>query len=38
VFLAHNALDFEKLERGLGLGVYAAIAAFHRAESGDLNM
>jgi CubicO group peptidase (beta-lactamase class C family) len=38
VFLAHNALDFEKLERGLGLGVYAAIAAFHKAESGDLNM
>lgn len=33
VFLAHNALDFSKLARGLGLGVYSAIAAFHQAET-----
>jgi len=34
VFLAHNALDFDKLARGLGLGVYAAIAEFHAASRG----
>lgn len=33
VFLAHNALDFDKLARGLGLGVYAAVAEFHAAAA-----
>ncbi|MDB5438165.1 MAG: hypothetical protein JWM33_592 [Caulobacteraceae bacterium] len=33
VFLAHNALDFEKAARGVGLGVYSAIAQFHAAEA-----
>ncbi|MGZ3275728.1 MAG: serine hydrolase domain-containing protein [Caulobacteraceae bacterium] len=33
VFLAHNALDFDKAARGMGLGVYQAIAEFHAAES-----
>jgi CubicO group peptidase (beta-lactamase class C family) len=33
VFLAHNALDFDKAARGLGLGVYAAIAEFYAAEA-----
>lgn len=32
VFLAHNALDFDKAARGVGLGVYSAIAQFHAAE------
>ena len=35
VFLAHNALDFDKLARGLGLGVFAAISHFHAAQSGS---
>ena len=29
VFLAHNALDFDQLAQGVGLGVYVAIEAFH---------
>ena len=33
VFLAHNALDFDKLARGLGLGVFEAISHFHAAQS-----
>jgi CubicO group peptidase (beta-lactamase class C family) len=33
VFLAHNALDPEKLERGIGLGVYDAISQFHALET-----
>ena len=33
VFLAHNALDFDKLARGLGLGPFAAIGEFHAAET-----
>lgn len=33
VFLAHNALDFDKAAQGVGLGVYSAIAAFHAAET-----
>jgi CubicO group peptidase (beta-lactamase class C family) len=34
VFLAHNALDFDKAAQGFGLGVYSAIAQFHAAETG----
>ena len=34
VFLAHNALDFDQLAQGVGLGVYMAIEAFHAAETG----
>lgn len=33
VFLAHNALDFDKAARGVGLGVYDAIAAFHAGSA-----
>lgn len=33
VFLAHNALDFDKASRGLGLGVYAAIDQFHASQA-----
>jgi CubicO group peptidase (beta-lactamase class C family) len=33
VFLAHNALDFDKAARGVGLGVYAAISRFHAAQT-----
>lgn len=33
VFLANNALDFDKAARGIGLGVYAAIAGFHASEA-----
>jgi CubicO group peptidase (beta-lactamase class C family) len=33
VFLAHNALDFDKAAQGVGLGVYLAIAQFHAAET-----
>ena len=33
IFLAHNALEPEKLARGLGLGVYAAITDFHALAS-----
>jgi CubicO group peptidase (beta-lactamase class C family) len=33
VFLAHNALDVDKLTRGIGLGVFGAIAAFHASEA-----
>ena len=33
VFRAHNALDFDKLARGLGLGVFEAISHFHAAQS-----
>jgi CubicO group peptidase (beta-lactamase class C family) len=33
VFLAQNALDFDKAARGVGLGVYSAIAHFHAAEA-----
>ncbi|MCP3141943.1 serine hydrolase domain-containing protein [Pyxidicoccus xibeiensis] len=32
VFLAHNALDFDKAARGLGLAVYSAINQFHASE------
>lgn len=32
VFLAHNALDFDKAARGVGLGVYSAIAEFHASQ------
>lgn len=34
VFLTHNALDFDKAARGVGLGVYGAIAQFHASEAG----
>jgi CubicO group peptidase (beta-lactamase class C family) len=33
VFLAHNGIDFDKAERGVGLGVFSAIAAFHAAAT-----
>jgi hypothetical protein len=33
VFLAHNAMDFDKAARGIGLGVYEAIAHFHAAAA-----
>ena len=33
VFLAHNALDVDKVAQGLGLSVYDAIAQFHAAET-----
>lgn len=33
VFLAHNALDFDKAARGIGLGIYSAIAQFHAQEA-----
>jgi hypothetical protein len=29
VFLAQNGLDLEQASRGIGLGVYMAIAQFH---------
>ena len=29
IFLAQNAMDFELLSKGIGLGVYAAITQFH---------
>ena len=32
VFLAHNAIDFDKAARGIGLGVYSAISQFHASE------
>lgn len=35
VFLAHNAMDLERLADGVGLGVYEAIARFHAAASDD---
>lgn len=34
IFLAQNALDFDKAARGVGLGVYGAIARFHALASG----
>jgi CubicO group peptidase (beta-lactamase class C family) len=34
VFLAHNAVDFDKAARGIGLGVYGAIAGFHATTTG----
>jgi CubicO group peptidase (beta-lactamase class C family) len=34
VFLAHNALDFDKAARGVGLGVYSAITRFHAQAAG----
>lgn len=36
VFLAHNALDFDKMANGVGLGVYGAITRFHAAETRAL--
>ncbi|MDF1503450.1 serine hydrolase domain-containing protein [Roseisolibacter sp. H3M3-2] len=33
VLLAHNALDLERAAQGFGLGVYAAVAAFHASEA-----
>jgi CubicO group peptidase (beta-lactamase class C family) len=33
VFLAQNALDFDRVGRGFGLGVFAAIETFHAAEA-----
>jgi hypothetical protein len=33
VFLSHNALEPEKLARGIGLGVYDAISQFHGSET-----
>jgi CubicO group peptidase (beta-lactamase class C family) len=32
VFLAHNAIDFDRLARGLGLGAYAAAGEFHASQ------
>jgi fluoride ion exporter CrcB/FEX len=29
IFLAQNALDFDKAAMGIGLGVYGAITTFH---------
>jgi CubicO group peptidase (beta-lactamase class C family) len=37
IFLAHNALDFDKAALGIGLGVYGAIVQFHAAEAGILS-
>ena len=34
VFLAQNAIDFDKAAMGVGLGVYGAIARFHALASG----
>lgn len=33
IFLAHNAIDFDKAARGIGLGVYGAINRFHALAS-----
>ncbi|MES2033351.1 MAG: serine hydrolase domain-containing protein [Pseudomonadota bacterium] len=33
IFLAHNAIDFERAARGLGLGVYGAMTQFHALAS-----
>ena len=29
IFLAHNMLELEQMARGIGLGVWSAIGAFH---------
>ena len=34
VFLAHNAMDIDRLADGVGLGVYDAIARFHALGTG----
>lgn len=34
IFLAHNAMDIERMADGVGLGVYAAIARFHALATG----
>src|SRR5262249_41706892 len=31
IFLAHNMVELNQMARGIGLGVWAAIAAFHEA-------
>ena len=36
IFLAHNALDFDKAAMGFGLGVYGAIEWFHAFASASL--
>jgi hypothetical protein len=33
IFLAQNALDFDKASMGIGLGVYGAISQFHALAS-----
>lgn len=35
IFLAQNAIDFDKAARGLGLGVYGAITRFHALACGE---
>lgn len=34
VFLAHNAMDIERMAEGIGLGVYGAIARVHALATG----
>jgi CubicO group peptidase (beta-lactamase class C family) len=33
IFLAHNMLELHQMARGIGLGVWSAIASFHGAET-----
>ena len=34
IFLAHNMVELDQMARGIGLGVWSAIAAFHGVASG----
>jgi CubicO group peptidase (beta-lactamase class C family) len=34
IFLAHNMVELEQMARGIGLGVWSAIATFHRLARG----
>jgi hypothetical protein len=33
IFLAHNMLELHQMARGIGLGVWSAIASFHGAAT-----
>ncbi len=33
IFLAHNMVNLHQMARGIGLGVWSAIATFHRVAS-----
>jgi CubicO group peptidase (beta-lactamase class C family) len=37
IFLAHNMLDLQQMARGVGLGVWSAIAAFHALREERLS-
>ncbi len=35
IFLAHNMVDLAQMAKGIGLGVWAAIEAFHKSAAGS---